>query len=652
MRLTGHAWRIFIRCKRLSMVYLAVLGWLIYHLCTAYAYVAGSASGGYTADAFIFNYKIMAVAVAGYALFLYLGYEMMEKVKGRKLEECLCVYPGGVAHAQSSMLCVLALLALPYAAIVFTFTLMGYAKLPDYTPLLVNTLLACTLYYLLLPIVAAMMGAALGALFPHNRFPAYFIVVILLIGTTTFSNRFVQLASIYSFSPSSVKLVDAIYHIKDYLELTPYGLPRSIGIDWLYGTWAEPSRFLLMFFWLFLSAFILYQDKNRRGYKRGMAVLLAALTGVCLVGGGILRGSLVRYDLRLAGFYSYDQRMYRALEQEYDGEIEPGFSIRSYSGDIHILNNLSARLDMQLSDLEPDRDAYVMTLYHKYKISSIQSGGRNIGYTREGDFLVIPRDQVGADGCIRIAYAGSSPRFYANFQAAMLPGYFPYYPVEGNKLIYSRPTYDGFNASLPDTPRHFDIAVHTTGSVRSNLPGENNHFTGDTRGMTLIKGMIEPIGTRYPVWGSMMEQLQLEGGIDGLMDQVYHDLKELENGPLKGLYHVRDYTACPVFMLPQTFSVGSGTERFADLGDHLLISNGMSPYILFPETFAADSGYTQVYRQTHHLPNILIDYLQTGDYKQPENLLNDFPEAAGSAGDMLELLSALDGEMGDYDILY
>lgn len=89
---------------------------------------------------------------------------------------------------------------------------------------------------------------------------------------------------------------------------------------------------------------------------------------------------------------------------------------------------------MKLISKQPQKE-FDFTLYRNYKIRSLNSNDLK-SYAQNGDFIHIEFNKPIKNTNIEIKYSGYHPNLYSNNQAVVLPGYFAWYPMAGEKQLY------------------------------------------------------------------------------------------------------------------------------------------------------------------------------------------------------------------------
>lgn len=151
-------------------------------------------------------------------------------------------------------------------------------------------------------------------------------------------------------------------------------------------------------------------------------------------------------------------------------------------------------------DAEADTK-FCFTLYHGYQVKSVTSLTKDVSvsFTQGKDLLVVQTDRPTNQLKILISYSGYANRFYANSQAAMLPGWFAWYPMAGDQAIFE--TYqdwgNGGGAGYNPYARtdHSYICLQTNQEVATNLKkvsstGKRTRYEGMANAITIVSGNL------------------------------------------------------------------------------------------------------------------------------------------------------------------
>ncbi len=517
----------------------------------------------------------MYFSLAGYALFIYIGYEIAIRPKEMNLEENMRALPQELVNFRISLLLFLLCLAGIFAIPAQVVNVILYCLNPiGVGVMLANQLGACVLYYGVTPLLGGLMGMGMAKLFGSNRIVAYSVAVLLVLMTTGFVDPL--FSALYQVTGMR-QVGNIAYEIKNLLTFTPYGMVRQYDTDFFYGISQEGARWLLAGMWLgFWGIVLLWRHPGKPMPVRQKACMItaSALLLTCTVGYGY-KGSVLYLDERPEGIIARDQGFYmeQYLQNKLIDEMDPGgFGIETYAFRIKLGQRMRASVTMQLTELDQERGQYVFTLYRSMHIKSIQNDkGDRIPYERHIDQLQISREDMPENRVLTIEYEGSHPRFYSNDQAVALPGYFPYYPMEGIRPVYQTEQY-GYEVSGSSRLHQFSVSVDAPYPVYTNLDDQGGGWTGNAHALTL--------------WGSRtLTSVKHDGAIEIIMpvgldtEAIQKTLEDAqkridrvsqwagESIPAMNLQQVK------VFWEPTYFSISSVTEDVVFLQDQLFMSS-------------------------------------------------------------------------------
>lgn len=412
--------------------------------------------------------------------FLFISYEYLSKIKKSYSYEIMSVTKSGLFKYYLSGIGVLSLLLGVYTAI---HTLLNFAvsiyigvMTAQYAVHIVSNMLV---FMFLAPFAGIMLGACLS--FLNKRASAYFAMVIfvflsseafMVIGTQVYSNAGISLfplIELFRFYPD--------YFVKwSVHEIGSVILPYNIAV---------------IFAWI-LSAllFILFKLSDTKPVLfKAVSIVCAAAIALNIYVYLMPASKIGLTDNPVYGSVSDDiYYQYSREEGKLPQEEElPDFQIVKYKMNIRLKSTMSVEAELMLS--ENKLNEYKFTLYHEYKVSSVTDADlMPLKYTQNSDYLTVTSDKP--LNTVKISYMGSAPRFFANYQCASLPSFFPYYPFSGHRMLYNFELLS-FNPLTPDFA-DFDVTVESPNKVYSNLDSElQNRFLGKATGMTLISGMYE-----------------------------------------------------------------------------------------------------------------------------------------------------------------
>ena len=129
------------------------------------------------------------------------------------------------------------------------------------------------------------------------------------------------------------------------------------------------------------------------------------------------------------------KKINQQIETSLDEQKSRTWQVKAYE----LTVNLGRMLDVEaVLTLDAEADTkFCFTLYHGYQVKSVTSLTKDVSvsFTQGKDLLVVQTDRPTNQLKILISYSGYANRFYANSQAAMLPGWFAWYPMAGDQAI-------------------------------------------------------------------------------------------------------------------------------------------------------------------------------------------------------------------------
>lgn len=251
----------------------------------------------------------------------------------------------------------------------------------------------------------------------------------------------------------------------------------------------ENVRILVQVFWiLLLLGVLLYIRYNKK--SMAIPVMIAA---VLVLGLSYMPASLYRLSEDYNGInsdmtYYTEKEMTRVVEKNNNYEITDYDLTVSLGNELEICGYLTLVANSNL-------DEFVVTLYHGYNIKELRStvDDVTINYTRDGDIIKVKLNKKTDNIKLYIRYRGHSNKYYANSRAMILPGYFPWYPMAGEKQIYVR--YEeagkiyGYNPYNRMESAHVTIRIDEE-IITNLLKKEEGIYEGETDSITILAGNI------------------------------------------------------------------------------------------------------------------------------------------------------------------
>lgn len=319
------------------------------------------------------------------------------------------------------------------------------------------------------------------------------IVMMILMGAATanFQSKRKGFTALLVFLILTSPLLVEIYH-----QLSRFlSLPESISkfmcvfytnfntdtID-IYGQNCENHMFYLVFFWIFISLFILLKNaKLNHKYATYIPLLLSGLfLFLTLLPGGpfLLNAKYAVYN----NFQYYQKNEILPYEM-------PSFEITSYDMNLTVEKQLSAIVEVKINN-KNKLTQLPFTLYHNLKVKSVKEGNTSISFIQEGDYLYIYLENPNSEITLSIEYKGILDLFPATDQGMYLTGLFPYYPIEG---IHPFLKQEGqiLNPITNLKQKNFHVLIKSPKKVYSNLVETNhNEFSSDSTNPIFVSGLV------------------------------------------------------------------------------------------------------------------------------------------------------------------
>lgn len=354
------------------------------------------------------------------------------------------------------------------------------------------------LYFTLPNLLASLLGLCLSGV--QNKRMGYSGIVLF---SYMFAGGFAFFLQMMS------QKIDVLYRIADIFCIFARGTRRAVNAYYLIPI--EGNNWLRIMIWIILAEIILLNLLGTRKRKFKTIVFFIVLAGIFSLyirpfGGAYNDGLATGHDE-----WTTDQYYYAIYQ--YEGEIEPArFRVTDYDIRFTVDRELSADVIMKL-DIT-DLEQYAFTLYHGYRIKSVQDkDGNDLSYVRERDYIRIVNDTEYLDE-IHIRYAGYSRFFYATSQGIYLPAYFDYYPTAGCKKIFDNEAYEYVRKDVNATS-HFRLTIDAPETVFTSLEQtDEGSYEGDAEGVTIL-------GSRFAkcFWGD---------GIRIVYSGLAHDEQDIE----------------------------------------------------------------------------------------------------------------------------
>lgn len=343
-----------------------------------------------------------------------------------------------------------------------------------------------------------------------NIFMPQLVMICLTIAISSLENKYYSMIlfvlSVLLFSPLTENLVwiekplIPIDQIINYISL-PFAVfyqNSNWAVDYLYGLQNELYKICADIFWILLSLGIV---KRKNIYKSKPRLLISSLAVVLLFSSIYIPQSLGRTNEKWnqgrsdINYYGVFQSVFYNIKNtgcDYKIEKEISYYIDKYDLDVNINHKLNVDANMKLISKQPQKE-FDFTLYRNYKIRSLNSNDLK-SYAQNGDFIHIEFNKPIKNTNIEIKYSGYHPNLYSNNQAVVLPGYFAWYPMAGEKQLYcmfekSSNTRYGYNPYIRNRKCIYNVSIKSNYSILCNLVNKNkNIFSGKSDSLTIIGG--------------------------------------------------------------------------------------------------------------------------------------------------------------------
>lgn len=426
-----------------------------------------------------------------------------------------------------------------------------------------------------------------------NIFMPQLVMICLTIAISSLENKYYSMIlfvlSVLLFSPLTENLVwiektlIPIDQIINYISL-PFAVfyqNSNWAVDYLYGLQNELYKICADIFWILLSLVIV---KRKNIYKSKPRLLISSLAVVLLFLSIYIPQSLGRTNEKWdqgrsdINYYGVFQSVFYNIKNtgcDYKKEKEISYYIDKYDLDVNINHKLNVDANMKLISKQPQKE-FDFTLYRNYKIRSLNSNDLK-SYTQNGDFIHIEFNKPVKNTNIEIKYSGYHSNLYSNNQAVVLPGYFAWYPMAGEKQLYcmfekSSNTRYGYNPYIRNRKCIYNVSIKSNYSILCNLVNKNrNIFSGKSDSLTIIGGnqiikkdnMFE---NYYPLF------LTNEMNYEKFSNTRNNYLNDFEKR-IHNIFHIK-----PTFENKKIITIANTIRNcelgnYAEFDDYLIISN-------------------------------------------------------------------------------
>ncbi|WDV47081.1 ABC transporter permease [Clostridiaceae bacterium M8S5] len=428
-------------------------------------------------DVIYYLKQSQSLSIFYFIFFVFITYEFLIKSRRNNIVECFSALHNGKLKVYLSKITVLVAFVVFMTIIPVLYNIIAcITNNMHYKPYIYHIFSNIFLNIFLVSILAICLSTFISLYL--NKFSAYLTMILL---TVLISPIFDSIPYIlfmgFEFN---------IYPFRELFDILPPNLDWSA--DKLYGLSIEAYRWNITLFWIgLLSALALFKLNNNKIKRIKYVSIVLILFSLINLKFFAEPSCIVNKDYNPKNYTAYDELYYLKDVQKNE---KSGFSISSYDMELIIKKQLSNRVIMSL-DEEVALKSYKFTLYRNYKIEKILDKSKNeLEFKRQGDYIEIhnPTDKKLEE--IEFIYSGNSPVFYSNYQGVLLPGCFPYYPIEGYKVVYSKDE-GSFIPIIRDRDAQFKVSIESNLDIYSNLKREeNNKFIGNSQAISLVGGFV------------------------------------------------------------------------------------------------------------------------------------------------------------------
>ena len=549
---------------------------------------------------------------------LFAGYELLSMIRRNGGVEVVEAIPGGYLKLYFGKLKVLLGPVAIWSALIFLWQVYDYFQMTEmYPPYLTHALLSVFLYCTMPGIIAILWG---GLLSKYDRPFAYVCILI----------------SVFLCSP----VCKTLFHssIFDWFALC---VPDAEWFaDAVYGIPMEHARWVIRMFWILVLLFLTFMNSVKRhtALLKGLELFLFVVAiGCALCFIGRKDDYLMIKNTSANSIVMSEQNYYQnSVVEAGETDEKSAFEIKMYELTLTAKDSLEASASIRLA--ESRQGTYKFTLYHGYEVKSVTNeSGNNLSFTREGDYLDIEADDPIETICI--CYKGNGNKYFANYQALNLPGYFPYYPWPGHYEIWNHEK-EAFRVRTTFPELHYKVTLQTSCPVFTNIRQiSENVYEDDCQAISIFGGIMKQEvrnGVRYsfsPV-GWPLRELKLQ------------DVKNKWNEICKMTGEERqiDIDDKSIFILPDIVASAnvSDAESAVIMDDHILLYALSTPEAIcavFMGTLLPDDAASGIVR------SLFLSYLDIDE---------DYNDAVKPSYEKLEILKEYNSsgeitDLGDWE---
>lgn len=426
----------------------------------------------------------MRAAMVAFLGMAFVSFEMFSDIEKKSWREQLkCSRRGMLQTLLSRCVLLLGMVLFIFINVLIIDLVLVYPASQMHTSFMRNTVEAVFLNYFLFPCVGVFAGMVLGALTKK------------IVGCFVLSGYLILSIGVFHSVSSKIYLqYEGALNLENISRLFKMTQPNMMWVvDTLYQIPVEIYRYCVYFGWIFLFVGAICFFLLRKQY-RIPGVVFWVLCVVCFV--NVWNpGSMMDYDSNTNNV----SRDYDTFKNESSRETvsKNTFEVYAYDMELKFGKQLTASVRV---DVEDGLSEYHFTLFRGYKIKDIyDSAGNSLEYSRDTDYVTIYSGQEEVKE-LHFKYSGYSGTFYSNSSAAVLPGFFAWYPQVGERPIFNyirEDTYGhyGYNKDISDFS-DITYTITCTGNkneIVSNLDKADNVLAGISRAPTVLMGPFEEV---------------------------------------------------------------------------------------------------------------------------------------------------------------
>lgn len=299
----------------------------------------------------------------------------------------------------------------------------------------------------------------------------------------------------------------------------------------------ERVRIYLLIFWLLLLLCVGTAYIRKAKIVRVISGIMAAVFLVL----SYQPASVYRINNRWDGL-NKDMTDYAVHidDNSYTAPDQMDFSVSDYNLKLSFQDQLCVEGDLEIKAAHKRQD-FCLTLYHGYIVKEMYAGTEktSLQFRQQGDNIFIHTDQKTAKLTVHIKYRGHHNKYYADSRAAMLPGWFPWYPMAGKRqVVLEYPEYGNMWGYQPyNRISKAHIRIRTNKNIITNLESRGNHlYEGSADSITVFGGNTEKTNDNM-ILNVLPLQLYSGYGVEEFIQKQKQDYAQaLEK--IKNIYNV------------------------------------------------------------------------------------------------------------------